>query len=222
MFSARSSGLKPRLALRPRADIVAVQHVDLIALGEQLALERQRQGRLAGAGQAGEPEHAHPCGRCAPSGPRGSRAWPTAVMLVERTVISCALVGVAVHRDDAAAHRQVVLDQDEAAGDRVLADARRAPACAWCAARPRRRRCARSASAALGRQVGGVDHVLDRLDRDRRPRACRASACSCLPIVSGLWPSQNSRALNTLLSIGALLDVAHHLAALDEDLLGRA
>ena len=31
-----------------------------------------------------------------------------------------ALVRVALHRDDAAADRQVVLDQDEAAGDRVL------------------------------------------------------------------------------------------------------
>ena len=42
-------GAEAEIGVEPGADIVAVQDVDLIALGEELALEGKRQRRLAGA-----------------------------------------------------------------------------------------------------------------------------------------------------------------------------
>src|SRR3546814_3305703 len=48
---------KAEVGVEAAADVVAIQHVDLVALGEELLLDLHGQGRLASAGKAGEPQH---------------------------------------------------------------------------------------------------------------------------------------------------------------------
>ena len=58
MFSLRSCGREAEVAAQPVADVVAVQHIGVLAQVEQLALQFGGDGGLAGAGQAGEPDDA--------------------------------------------------------------------------------------------------------------------------------------------------------------------
>ena len=60
MFSTRSASVKPRSLVEPVADVVAVEQVGVAADGVQLALDQVGDGRLAGAGEPGEPDHARP------------------------------------------------------------------------------------------------------------------------------------------------------------------
>ena len=141
--------------------------------------------------------------------------------LLDLTVRALALVGIALHVDDAA-------------GDDV--DARRSARIGRCAAAS----CA-SSSASMARRA--QDDVGDAVARHRRrPRRSptgssvsktRSIACTVradlagadaqavfdCPTRSGSWPSQTSRARKTLVSIGGSCVQAGDLAALDEDLL---
>ena len=128
-----------------------------------------------------------------------------------------ALVGIALHRDDAAADRQIVLDQDEAAGGgvgRVLVEREQALGAQHDLAGA----VALDPVGGPDREVARVDDALDRLDRDRgleRAELERVAARRRQRLVAE--PEQAR-----LEDVGLdrrLLEVAHDLAALDEDLL---
>ena len=101
------------------ADIVAIQHIDLIAPAIQLMLQRQRQRGLAGARQAGQPDHAALVVVFLPAILHRHPTFHRADVGGDHGALG-ALVGVALHGDDAAADNVVAIDQHEPAGARVL------------------------------------------------------------------------------------------------------
>ena len=58
MFSLRSCGRKTQVGTKAVADVVAVQHIDVLAQVEKFALQVGGNGGFAGSGQAGQPDDA--------------------------------------------------------------------------------------------------------------------------------------------------------------------
>ena len=173
---------------------------------------------LPAAGQAGEPEHRTLVAVAA--GARLARDGVADLGDVGRADRDqLALVGVALHRDDAAAQRQVVLDQHEPAGDRVL-DVLVEREHALGAQHDLAGAVALDLVGSLGRQVGGVDDVLDRLDRDRRLERAELERVALAHLQRLVAEPEQPRLEHVALD-RRVLEVAHHLAALDEDLLGQ-
>ena len=127
------------------------------------------------------------------------------------------LVGVAFHRDDAAAHRQIVLDQDEAAGGGiglVLVEGEQALGAEHHLAGT----IALDPVGGLGREVARVDDVLDRRDRDRGLERVELEDVLAAGRQGLVTEPEEARLEDVGLEGGFFL-VAHDLAALDEDLL---
>ena len=108
-------GRESQVGIEATANIVAVEHVDLIALVEQALFQRHRQGRFARPGQPGEPQNAGPVAitldalqRRYPVGLGGD------VGCAHRDQFS--LVRVMAHRDNAATHGFVFVGEHDTSG----------------------------------------------------------------------------------------------------------
>ena len=158
-------GRKAEVGVQAPAHVVAVQHVDVIALLEQALLHLHGQRRLAGPGQAGEPEHPAPVAVAL-----GAAAGRDSVLDARHVggldLKGLALVGIALHRDHAAGHGVVTVDQDTApaARDAAMLVESEHPAAAQ---HHLGHGVAFDPVARTPGQGVGIDDPFDRLDRDR-------------------------------------------------------
>ena len=147
----------------------------------------------------------------------GADAWSRGDMLVDRHARPRALVGIALHVDDAAADDVEAVDQHETAGARIAAYSSSASRLAL-----RRMTSAtslwRPSVAGLAGQPIGVEDALDRLDGHRGGLGRDASAGRSRRPAAGVRRARTA-APGTRWSASAHAVVAGDVAALDENLL---